>query len=494
MYDIAIIGGGVIGCGIARELSKYKIETVVIEQEGDVSCGATKANSGIIHGGYDAAYGTKKGYFSHRGNILFDKLEKELNFGFERIGSLVLAFDNEEMKTLSEIMENGKKNGVGDLKIIGKEELLQLEPNVGEAIGALYCKGAGIVSPYEYCIALAENAISNGVEFKFNRRVNDINKEKDIYTIKTALEEVRSKVVINAAGVNSDTVSCMVNEEYFHIIPRKGEYLVYTKGYGDKVNHVIFQCPNEKGKGVLVTPTYHNNLMVGPDAQIMDDKYDTSTNIDNLFNIIEKAERSIPNLENKKIIRSFAGTRATSSLHDFIIEKTKSKNFINVAGIDSPGITSSPAIARYVRGLVEKMIDLPENDEFNPYREPNIIKKSKDDMLPMKIVNEYINLGEDDPDRIVCRCEQVRLREIMDALDRGIKITSTDGIKRRTRAGMGICQGSFCEPRVKKIIAKRYGISEDEITTRGIGSGSEPVRVEIMKFKKQCEAASKKNF
>lgn len=483
MYDVAIIGGGVIGCSIARELSKYKIKTVVIEQEGDVSCGATKANSGIVHGGYDAAYGTKKGYFSHRGNILFEGLNKELNFGFEKIGSLVLAFDQEELKTLSKIIENGKKNGVENLKVIDREKLLELEPNVGSAVGALYCKEAGIVSPYEYCIALAENAISNGVEFKFNSRVENIDRINNIYTIKTLLGEVKTKLVINAAGVNSDIISNMMNDEYFHIIPRKGEYLVYTKGYGDKVNHVIFQCPNEKGKGVLVTPTYHNNLMVGPDAQIMDDKYDTSTNIDKLFDIIGKAEKSIPNLENKKIIRSFAGTRATSSLHDFIIEETESKKFINVAGIESPGITSSPAIAQYVRGLVEKIMELPKNNEFNPYREPNIIKKSKDDMLPMKTVNEYINLDEDDPDRIVCRCEQVRQREILDALDRGIKITSTDGIKRRTRAGMGVCQGKFCEPRVKKIIAKRYGISEEEITTRGMGSSSEPIRVEILKLR-----------
>ena len=484
MYDITIIGGGVIGCSIARELSKYKIKTLVIEQEGDVSCGATKANSGIIHGGYDATHGTKKGYFSHRGNILFDGLNKELNFGFEKIGSLVLAFNQEEIKTLTKIIENGEKNGVKNLNIIDRKKLIELEPNIGDAIGALYCKNAGIVSPYEYCIALAENAISNGVEFKFNSGVEGIEKISDIYTIKTTMGEVKSKLVINAAGVNSDTISNMINDEYFHIIPRKGEYLVYTKGYGDKINHVIFQCPNEKGKGVLVTPTYHNNLMVGPDAQIMDDKYDTSTNIDNLFDIIKKAERSIPNLENKKIIRNFAGTRATSSLHDFIIEETKSKNFINVAGIESPGITSSPAIAQYVVDLVEKIIGLPRNNEFDPYREPNILKKSEDDMLPMKTVNEYINLDEDDPDRIVCRCEQVRQRDILDALDRGIKITSTDGIKRRTRAGMGICQGKFCEPRVKKIIAKRYGISEEEITTRGIGSGSEPVRVEIMKLKK----------
>lgn len=486
MYDITIIGGGVIGCSIARELSKYKVKTLVIEKEGDVSCGATKANSGIIHGGYDAIHGTKKSYFSHRGNVLFDDLNKELNFGFEKIGSLVLAFKNEEIKVLSKIIENGKKNGVKNLKIIGREELLQLEPNVGDAIGALYCEGAGIVSPYEYCIALAENAISNGVEFKFNSGVNEINKENDIYTIKTALEEVvKSKVVINAAGVNSDTVSNMVNEEYFHIIPRKGEYLVYTKGYGDIINHVIFQCPNENGKGVLVTPTYHNNLMVGPDAQVVDDKYDTSTDIENLFDIIDRAERSIPNLDNKKIIRSFAGTRATSSIHDFIIEETESKKFINVAGIESPGITSSPAIARYVRDLVEKMIKLPKNHEFNPHRDPNIIKKTKEDLLPMKIVNEYVNLDEYDPERIVCRCEQVRLKEVLEALDRGIKITSTDGIKRRTRAGMGICQGKFCEPRVKKIIAKKYGISEDKITTRGLGSGSEPIRAEIIKLKKQ---------
>lgn len=483
MYDIAIIGGGVIGCSIARELSKYKIKIVVIEGEEDVSCGATKANSGIVHGGYDAKHGTKKGYFSHRGNMLFDDLNKELNFGFEKIGSLVLAFDQEELKTLSKIIENGKKNGVNDLNIINREKLLEIEPNVGDAIGALYCKGAGIVSPYEYCIALAENAILNKVEFKFNSKVNNINKKEDLYLIETALGDVKSKIVINAAGVNSDTISNMINDEYFHIIPRKGEYLVYVKGYGNRVNHVIFQCPNEKGKGVLVTPTYHNNLMVGPDAQIMDDKYDTSTSTDNLFEIIGKVDKSIPNLDNKKIIRSFAGTRATSSLHDFIIEETKSKNFINVAGIESPGITSSPAIAQYVSNLVGNIIDLPKNDEFNPHRDANIIKKSIEDMLPMKAVNEYINLDDNNPDRIVCRCEQVRQKDILDALDRGIDVTSTDGVKRRTRAGMGICQGKFCEPRVKKIIAKRYGISEDEITTRGKGSGSEPVRAEIIKLR-----------
>jgi len=483
MYDVAIIGGGVIGCSIARELSKYKIKTIVIEKDSDVSCGATKANSGIVHGGYDARYGTKKGYFSHRGNILFEKLNKELNFGFEKIGSLVLAFDEEEIKTLSQIIENGKKNKVENLKIIDREKLLEIEPNIGEAIGALYCPGAGIVSPYEYCIALAENAISNNVKFKFNSNVEDIKKIENIYTIKTVLGEIKSKVVINAAGINSDLISNMVNKEYFHIIPRKGEYLVYTKGYGDKINHVVFQCPNEKGKGVLVTPTYHNNLMVGPDAQIINDKYDTSTNIENLFDIIEKAEKSIPHLENKKIIRNFAGTRSTSSLHDFIIEETKSKNFINVAGIESPGITSSPAIALYVKDLVKDMIDLPKNDEFNPNRKPNIIKKSIDDMLPMKEVNDYTNLDEDNLERIVCRCEQVRQKEILEALNRGIKITSTDGIKRRTRAGMGICQGKFCEPRVKKIIAKRYDIKEEDITTRGIGSGSEPIRVEINKLR-----------
>jgi len=483
MYDVTIIGGGVIGCSIARELSKYKIKTLLIEQEEDVSCGATKANSGIVHGGYDALHGTKKGYFSHRGNLLFDNLNKELNFGFERIGSLVLAFDQEELKTLDKIIKNGVKNGIKNLKIIDRKKLLEIEPNVGDAIGALYCKKAGIVSPYEYCIALAENSILNGVKFKFNSKVCGIDKINDLYNVKTTLGEVKSRLVINAAGVNSDTVSNMVNERYFHIIPRKGEYLIYLKEYGNKVNHVIFQCPNEKGKGVLVTPTYHNNLMVGPDAQVMDDKYDTSTNIDNLIDIIGKAEKSIPDLDNKKIIKSFAGTRATSNLHDFIIEETASKNFINVAGIESPGITSSPAIASHVVDLVKKIIELPINNNFNPYRKPNIIKKSKGDMLPMNIVNEYINLAEDNPERIVCRCEQVRQKEILDALNRGIKVTSTDGIKRRTRSGMGICQGKFCEPRVKKIIAKRYGILEEDITTRGQGSERQPIRVELKNLK-----------
>ena len=483
MYDIAIIGGGVIGCSIARELSKYRVKTVVIEMEEDVSCGATKANSGIIHGGYDAKYGTKKGYFSHRGNILFDELDRELNFGYDKIGSLILAFRKEDYKTLNKIIENGEKNKVENLEIIDRKMLLEIEPNIGSAIGAMYCREAGIVSPYEYCIALAENAISNGVEFRFNCKVIGIEKDETTYLITTNKTKLKTKIIINCAGVYSDSVSNMINDEYFHIIPRKGEYLVYTRGYGDKVNHVIFQCPNEKGKGILVTPTYHNNLMVGPDAQIIEDKYDTSTNMNNLSDIIKKAEKSIPNLDNKKIIRNFAGTRATSSLHDFIIEETQSKGFINVAGIESPGITSSPAIAKYVVEIVEKNLKLKINTEFNPHRTPNIIKKTSKEFLSMKDINEYINLGEEDPNRIICRCEQVRQKKILEALDRGIKVTSIDGIKRRTRAGMGICQGVFCEPKVRKIIAKKYNILESDISTRGQGSGSDPIRVEIKKLR-----------
>ncbi|MCK5779673.1 MAG: NAD(P)/FAD-dependent oxidoreductase [Psychrilyobacter sp.] len=483
MYDIVIIGGGVIGCSVARELSKFNVKTLLLEKDSDLSSGATKANSGIIHGGYDAKHGTKKGYFSHRGNQLFDKLNSELNFGYAKIGSLILAFKEEDFKTLNLIIENGKKNGVENLKIIDRDELLKIEPNVGDAEGALYCQEAGIVSPYEYCIALGENAITNGVVFKFNSEVLDIKKNGTTYSIETHQEKIESKIVINCAGINSDIISNMVNEEYFHIIPRKGEYLVYARGYGEKVKHVIFQCPDEKGKGTLVTPTYHNNLMVGPDAQIMEDKDDRSTNIDNLFDIIRKAEKSIPNLDNKKIIRNFAGTRATSSLHDFIVEETKSKGFINVAGIESPGITSSPAIAQYVIDIVKNIFPLEDNINFNPYRVANIKRKNESDFLPMKDLVKDINLGENDPHRVICRCEQVRQEEILEALNRGIKITSTDGVKKRTRAGMGICQGAFCEPKVKKIIAKEYHISEESITTREVNSGSNPIRVEIKKLR-----------
>ena len=486
MYDVAIIGAGVIGCAIARELSRYNLSIAVIEKTEDVSTGATKANSGIIHGGYDADHKKKKGYFSRKGNQRFDQLEKELNFGFSRCGSLVLAFSHEELEKLKEIKSNGEKNGVDDLSIIDADEIQKIDPNVSkEALYALYCPSAGIASPFEFCIALIENAIQNGAELFLNNEVKSIQKKEDSFSVITNKKRFEAKYVINCAGVYSDKVSQMAGIGGFQINPRKGEYLVFEKGTGTIINKVIFQCPTKKGKGILVTSTYHDNLMIGPDAQDIEDREDTTTSIEALEHIIEEARRSVPDFDTKKIIRSFSGIRASSSLKDFIVEETKLKGFVNVAGIESPGLTSSPEIAVYVSDILKKSgLKMTQKENFNPYREAIIKKKPKESMISMKEAMPLINLPLGDPDRIVCRCEQVSEKTIRNSLDRGIKVDSLDGVKRRTRAGMGVCQGQFCSSRVREVISDHYHIPEDSVIERGPGSSSFPERVGNIVFRR----------
>lgn len=482
MFDITIIGAGIIGCSIARELSKLNLKILLIEKENDVSCGASKANSGIVHGGYDAKAGTKKAYFSRKGNLMYDKLDKELNFGFERCGSLVLAFTKEECVELEKLMENGIKNNVLDLKLLEKEEILKLEPYVNkDVIKALYCPSAGITSPYEATIAFAENAVLNGVDLKLKNEVEKIENKDDFFLIHSKEESIKntfkSKYIINCAGAYSDKIANMVGLEDFYIIPRRGEYILLNKNQGYLANRVLFQAPTKEGKGILVTKTFHGNLMLGPNAQEVQDPKEVGTNLENLKYIVKKARKTVNDFDLKYTLRSFSGIRATSNLHDFIIGKTKVKNFINVAGIESPGLTSSPAIAKYIYDLIlelEPNIDLKK--DFNPYRKAIIIKK-KDD-FDGKIDHE--NKAKN----IICRCEKVTESEIIDAINRGIKIDSLDAIKRRTRTMMGQCQGHFCTNRVKKVLARELNIAEDEITLRGKGSSSLPNREDRMFYKK----------
>ncbi len=483
MYDVAIIGGGVVGCAIARELSKYELKTIVIEAKEDISTGATKANSGIVHGGYDADHKKLKGYFSRKGNQMFDKLEEELNFGFKRCGSLVLAFSEEERSHLEKIIENGVKNGVDDLVIIEKEEILQLEPHVSkDVMYALHCPSAGITSPYEFAIALMENAIANGSELILNNPVTSIEDLGNNFIIKGERKDIKSKVVINCAGVHSDEVAKMVGIDDFYIIPRKGEYLLFQRGTGEMAKKVLFQCPSKKGKGVLVTSTYHNNLMIGPNAQEVAVKEDLSTSKETLDHIVNTARKTLPDFDIKKVIRSFAGIRSTSSTGDFIVGRTNVNGFYNCAGIESPGLTSSPAIAVHIAKLIEEDLNPNKNEKFNPYREKVAIKLTDNNTLDMKDVLPLTQLPFGDSDRIVCRCEQVREKTIRECLRRGIKVDSTDGVKRRSRAGMGICQGNFCTSRVKEIIADEYNISLDEVTERGTMSSDLSDRIKRSDF------------
>lgn len=477
MYDIAIIGAGVIGTMIGRELSRYQLKVLLLDKEEDVSCGASKANSGIVHGGYDAKHGTMKAKFSRAGNRMYAQLEKELNFGYRECGSLVLAYSQVDFQTLRELKKNGEKNGVADLEIIDQEAVRNLEPNINkEVIGALYCPTVGVASPYELTIALAENAVMNGVELKLGQEVIAIEKN-DSFKIITREKHFESKIVINAAGAYSDKIANMLGLYEFEIIPRRGEYVLLNKNQGHLANHVLFQCPTKKGKGILVTRTYHGNLMLGPNAQEVNDPSQVSTNKETLNYIVEKARKSIPDFDLSKTLTSFSGIRATSSIHDFIIEESKVKGFINVAGIESPGLTASPAIGKYVIGIVKAMgLSLKEDEDFNPMR--SAIIKPKSESFEGEI-------DHSDPKRnIICRCEQVTEAEIIEALSRGIDVSSIDSIKRRVRAGMGPCQGTFCGKRVAKVISGYKGIPIEQVPKRGKGSSILPDREDRFFYKK----------
>lgn len=460
IFDICIIGAGVVGANIARELSKYKLKIIMLEKMKDVSLGATKANSGIVHGGYAAKNGTLKAQLCYKGNRMYKELNKELNFGYRKTGSMVLAFREEERRELKKQYENGIKNGVKGLKIIDAKEILKMEPNINTNIVAgLYCEEAGVTSPYEFTIALMENAIKNGVKLKLKAEVLDIKKKKDYFEIGTEKEQYKSKYIINAAGVYSDHIASMVGENNFKIIPRRGQYIILDKGTGEKVHHVIFQVPTKEGKGILVTSTYHGNLLIGPNAEEVSYKEDIGTEKTALDKIIETAKKSVPNFNLIKTIRTFSGIRATPSTGDFIIEETNTKGFINVAGIESPGLTASPAIALYVVEILEKMgIKFIKKEDFNPYRPPIITEK---DISPEEIKERLFI--QPSPEKIICRCEVVSEGEIVDALHRNIDINSPDSVKLRTRAGMGRCQGAFCENRVREIIAREKNISLDKV-------------------------------
>jgi len=454
-YDVMIIGAGIVGTSIARELSKFNVRILIIEKEADVSMGATKANSAIVHGGYAEDHSKLKGRLCYKGRIQFEKLNEELNFGFRESGSLVVTSDDDK-KALEDLMGNGIKNGLEDLSIIGADEIRRREPQLSQQLKwALYCKGAGVCSPYEMAIAMVENAMKNGAELKLEHEVQSIEKIESTFRVMTNQGQFYSDYVINAAGVHADEISKMMGVDDFKIYPRSGEYLLFIRGAGEAIHSVIFQKPTKMGKGVLITSTYHGNLLIGPDSDDEGDKEDTSTHVERLGDIYRRAESLYGEINPNQFIRSFAGIRARSSTDDFIIEETPVKGFINVAGIQSPGLTASPAIAEMVREILkESGLALEPNPNFDPYRKPIITKKP---LRPFHEVKDKIELPLGSEGRIVCRCEQVTEEEIVDALHRGIPLKTMDAIKRRTRTTMGWCQGDFCKSRVLEMVKREYG-------------------------------------
>ncbi|MDD3185207.1 MAG: NAD(P)/FAD-dependent oxidoreductase [Anaerostipes sp.] len=454
MYDVAIIGAGITGCSLAYELGKYNVKAVVIEKENDVSVGTTKANSAIIHGGYDPIPGSAMAKYNVEGNKYIHELCAKLDVPFKEIGALIVAFEEEEKVKLEELQERGKINGVPSMEMWDQKKLRQEEPNISDdAIQALYSPNVGIVSPWELAIALGEVAAQNGVEFKLDTEVTDIKKENDTYKIETNEGTVEAKFICNAAGVFADKVNEYVNKKSFTIEPNKGEYYLLDKSQGTLVNHVIFQCPNQYGKGVLVSPTVHGNLIVGPDSQPSAGE-DVSTSTQGLSFVRNTALKSIPNINFRESIRNFAGVRARTKEDDFFIfEDKENKGFINISGMASPGLSSAPAIAIDVLKMMENSgLELNAKDSIIDTRKINRFKKLDEDKRA-ELVKQNPLYG-----KIICRCETITEGEIVDAIHRPIPATSIDAVKRRCNAGMGRCQGGFCGPRVQEIISRELNI------------------------------------
>lgn len=451
MYDVIIIGAGVCGSAIARELSRYPLRIAVLERCEDVCSGTSKANSAIIHAGYDAKEGTLKARLNVEGNAMMDVLSKELDIPFQRIGSLVVCTDEKERSGLDVLYQRGIANGVPDLRIVEREELQKMEPHISqEAVAALYAPTAGIVCPFELNLALAENAVQNGASFFFDQEVIAITKEKEGYHIQTQEKSFYSSYVINAAGVYADVIHNMVSHRKMKIFPRKGEYYLLDKSAGDHVHHTIFQLPTRMGKGVLVTPTVHGNLLVGPTSVEIEDKEGLQTTQEGLAEVASKSSAAIQDIPLRDVITSFAGLRAHHPDHDFIIgEIEDAPGCIDVAGIESPGLSASPAIGKMVAALLAEKLSVQKKEDFNPIRKGLRHPAS----MTLQERNDLIR-KEPAYGTIVCRCEMISEGEIIEAVHRPIPARSLDGIKRRVRAGSGRCQGGFCSPVVMEILAR----------------------------------------
>ncbi|MCI9641509.1 MAG: NAD(P)/FAD-dependent oxidoreductase [Eubacterium sp.] len=464
MYDVAIIGSGIVGAACAYRLSRFNLKTVVIEKNNDVCCGTTKANSAIIHAGYDPKPNTLMARLNVEGSKMTQEICEKLDIPYKQIGSLVAAFSEEEAKTIEELYQRGVKNGVQDIKVIGKDELKKLEPNISdEAVCALYAPTAAIVNPWEYGLAMAETAVRNGTEIMLEAEVTGIDKKENSWNIHTAKGDIEAAYVINAAGVNSDDIHNMVAEETFRILPSAGEYYLLDKSEGTRVSHIVFQCPNKEGKGTLVAPTVHGNLIVGPNS-VSGDKEDISTKTASLDFIRETASKSVPSIAFRENIRNFTGIRANSTINDFIIEFA-AEHFLDLAGIKSPGLSAAPAIAKMAEEmLIENGLEAVEKENFIDKR-THIVFKHLSAPVKNQVIYQNPAYG-----RVICRCETITEGEIIAALNSPIPPVSLDGIKRRAGSGMGRCQGGFCGPKILEIMAKFKNTDYENILQDNTGS------------------------
>lgn len=467
-YDAVVIGGGVIGSAIIRYLSLYNMKTLLVEKEEDISSGTTKANSGIVHAGYDPEPGTLKAKLNVKGAKMIKEESGKLHFDYKVNGAMVVSFSPNDDYKIDELFERGIKNGVEDMEIISGDEARRLEPNLSENITkCLYLKSSAIVCPFSLTQALSENAYENGAEFKFNTKVETIERIEDGYRIKADNGLIiTSNAVINAAGVYGDTINNMVSEKKLHITPRRGSYMLFDGETKGMFNTTIFQLPSEKGKGVLVTPTVHGNLMIGPNSTDTFPKDDTATTAEDLDFISKEALKTTSSIPFRKVITSFCGLRAHEDSGDFIIgEAEDAPCFFNATGIESPGLSASLAIGEMIASLVSEKLKLEKKENPILEREAPLRPKEMTTIERNALIKNNPSYG-----KIVCRCEEISEGEIIDAITRPLGAKSLDGIKRRVRAGMGRCQGGFCSPKVMELLEKYASIPFDEITKNSKGS------------------------
>lgn len=475
MSDIIIIGAGVIGCSVARELAAYNANITVIERANDVACGTSKANSGVVHGGFDAKPHSNKAKFNVLGNAMFDKLSKELDFPFRRNGAYVLCFDEQRFPDLKKLYDQGIENGVKGLEVHTKEQVKEKEPYVSDEVkGALWCPSSGIVSPYEMTIAYAENAAVNGVKFVFEKTVDKlVDADGKIKVVCEDGDVLEADLVINCAGLHSDEINNSLCKQKYSVIGRKGEYMLLDKTSGYLASSTLFQLPTAMGKGILVVPSVHGNILLGPTAVDIDEKDCTDTTYEGLDEAYKKACISVPGISKRSVITQFTGVRAHGQSGDFVIGFADNPKLYNLIGIESPGLTAAPAIAVHVAKEVSEALGLSANEKFVRQRKGIPCFATMTDRERAEIIAKNPLYG-----RVVCRCEVVTEGEIVDAINRPVGAKDLDGVKRRTRAGMGRCQSGFCSERVMEIIARERGIDMTEVTKHGKGSEIVVGRVE----------------
>lgn len=464
-YDVVIVGAGVTGCAVARELSRRQGSFLVLEKESDVCEGTSKANSAIVHAGFDAEPGTWKAKMNVRGSAMMDQLSQELDIPFRRVGALVTCLNEADLPKLEELRRRGEANGVSGLRVLSGEEARRIEPNLTkEVCGALLAETSGIICPFELTLGLGENAAQNGVEFRFDTAVTGIERKESGWVLHTAQGDVETKIVVNAAGVYADELHNQVCEEKLEITARRGEYMLLDKSAGSHVAHTVFQLPGRYGKGVLVTPTVHGNLLVGPTAADSGEKENTATTAAGLAEVGEKSALAVDRLPMRQVITSFTGLRAHEKQDDFVLGES-ADGFFDAAGIESPGLSSAPAIGEYLAGLVAEKLGLPEKESFTPIRK-GVVRIAE---LPPEERKRKI---QENPayGAIVCRCEEVSEGEILDAIHSTLGAKTLDGVKRRTRAGMGRCQSGFCSPRVMELLAGERQVDLRDIRKNGADS------------------------